>query len=71
MRWGDGRCVCVARCSSFGVNEGESCGEGFTCRAIQSTNSSGNHMSACVSEAWNVCRVGQVPPPPQRRARMR
>jgi hypothetical protein len=71
LRWGDGRCVCVARCSSFGVNEGDSCGDGFTCRAVQSTNASGNRMAACVSDDWNVCRVGQVPAPAPRRSRMR
>lgn len=68
IRFDDGRCMCIARCSSFGIEEGGSCGDGFTCRHIQSVTS-GNHATVCVADAWNVCLHGQVAAPEARRRR--
>lgn len=68
IRFDDGRCMCIARCSSFGIEEGASCGEGFTCRHIQSVTS-GNHATVCVADAWNVCLHGQVAAPDTHRRR--
>ena len=68
IRFDDGRCMCIARCSSFGIEEGASCGDGFTCRHIQSVTS-GNHATVCVADAWNVCLHGQVAAPETHRRR--
>lgn len=60
INFATGECVCIAMCSSLGVDVGQNCTQDgqWVCQNIEATNASMNSAKACVNKDWNLCTMG-------------